>query len=206
MRLPRIKRPGAIYHIYNQGVNRADIFLDQEDPEFWLSLLRGTIHKFKTNVFCFVTMKNHFHCILQTTEPNISDVMWYVGFFFALYMNKKYKRVGPLCRNRFQSQLIENIPYLRNAVCYIHNNPVEAGYIKNVCEKDPCILTSFHCLSGRADEYAWLSKEKLRDLLQIPGEKDFQQLIWQPIGRAVFKELTKIENISQKVLQKAQSA
>ena len=31
MRKPRINIPNAIYHIYNQGVNREDIYKDRED-------------------------------------------------------------------------------------------------------------------------------------------------------------------------------
>jgi REP element-mobilizing transposase RayT len=200
MRMPRIKYANAIYHIYNQGVNRSDIFMDSEDNNFWLTLLQSTIKKYNTNVFCFVTMQNHYHCLLQTSEPNISDVMWYIGYFYVLFINKKYNRVGPLCRNRFQSQLVEDSNYFRNIVCYIHNNPMEAGLISDVYEYRRDILTSFHHLAGRNNNYYWLAKKQLFEYLDTsPSTKDFKHLLWKPISEDLFKEMTKIELSNQKI-------
>lgn len=200
MRHPRIKYPHAIYHLYNQGVNRSDIFFDPEDNEAWLSLIYGTIRKFSTSIFCFVTMQNHYHCLMETTHPNISEVMQYVGFMFAKHINKKHGRVGYLFRNRYQGQLVENLSYLRTVIAYIHNNPLEAGMISDIEEEHPMVLTSYHDLAGNTNHYPWLARSRLFDFFQVsPWEKNAISNLWQPIDLETFKELTKIEKSVQKV-------
>jgi len=198
MRKPRINHPNSFYHIYNQGVNREIIFKDKEDIEYWVELLHEVSRKLNTHVYCFVTMQNHFHCLVETEEPNISQVLWHIGYYFARYINKKYGRVGHLFRNRCQSQIICNLEYLRIVVWYIHNNPIASGLIKHMTELHPMVYTSYHDLVGITNKYLWLAKSRLLKKLDILNPKKNHQL-WDSIKRQDFADFTKIEVAYQKI-------
>jgi hypothetical protein len=40
----RPERPGAVWHVYNRGVNRADIVFSDEDRAFFLATLATRVH------------------------------------------------------------------------------------------------------------------------------------------------------------------
>jgi REP element-mobilizing transposase RayT len=190
----------AIYHIYNQGVNKETLFRDEQDHRMWLGLLEEITHKLNCHVYCFVTMRNHYHCLIETIEANVSKVLWHLGYYFAKYLNKKYSRVGHLYRNRCQSQLVVDLKYFQTTVWYIHHNPVAAGLIKDVRNIHPFVFTSYHDLAGLTNRYSWLSKELLFQKLEMAlPDTTNEVVIWNPVHKEDYMELTKIENISQKM-------
>jgi REP element-mobilizing transposase RayT len=197
MRKPRICFPNAIYHIYSQGVNKSVIYSDEEDNLYWVKLLKQSKDRFQIKIFCFITMRNHYHCLVQTPGANISKVMRFIGWRFSHHMKRKYGRVGPLFRSRFQGQLVQSDQYLRAVVRYIHNNPVAAGLAPSVCEAVPGICTSYFHLVGSESAYPWLDKEGLLSLLKNPDKTEgSMQLFDGPIGKEEFSILTKIERIT----------
>ncbi|WP_236980789.1 hypothetical protein [Membranihabitans maritimus] len=60
---------------------------------------------------------------------------------YAKYINGKYKRSGSLYQRPFKRNRIDNIQYLRNALVYIHYNPVHHGFTNEI---DDYPWTSFH--------------------------------------------------------------
>jgi len=48
-------------------------------------------------------MKNHYHILLEITRENLSKFMRQLNMNYAIYFNKKYKRVGHLWQGRFKS-------------------------------------------------------------------------------------------------------
>jgi hypothetical protein len=76
-------------------------------------------------------MDNHFHLLIQTLEPNISDIMQTLQGGYANWFRFKYRLVGPLFQSRFKSVLVEDESYLVTLSSYIHLNPVRAGIVKN---------------------------------------------------------------------------
>jgi len=54
-----------------------------------------------------------------------------IGITYVSYFNKKYQRIGPLFKDRYKSEKVENDGYLLTAMRYIHTNPVAAGLVKN---------------------------------------------------------------------------
>ena len=106
MRQNRVCMENGMYHVYNQGVDRMKLFRDHQDHKRWIQIVKNCTKKFNVHVYCFVTMKNHFHILLETNDPNISDVVWYLSSYYSRYVKRKYKRVGPLYRNRCQTQIV----------------------------------------------------------------------------------------------------
>ena len=94
------------YHIINRGVERRDIFLEADDYEKFLDLLSQAKEKFHLTIHNFSLMTNHYHILLETSKPNISDAIKYLNSHYSLYFNKKYKRIGHLWQGRFHSYLL----------------------------------------------------------------------------------------------------
>ncbi len=151
-----MKKPPFInnyfYHIFNRGVDKRNIFLDDRDyhrflfglKEFndvnsTLNLLRrfnlaeGSSTSFKplpkellVNVVCYCLMPNHFHFVLKQLKDNgIPSFMRKLGTGYTNYFNQRYKRSGSLFQGRYKAILIDKDEYINYLIQYIHLNPLE---------------------------------------------------------------------------------
>lgn len=136
---------GEYYHIYNRGVDKRDIFLDNEDYRRFLFLLADANDKVAlierearrpgrkrrqkdhlAAVGAYVLMPNHFHLLVKEIEEGgISKFMQKVMTGYVMYFNTKYARTGTLFGGRFQSRHVDSDTYLRYLYAYIHLNPVK---------------------------------------------------------------------------------
>lgn len=140
---------GCIYHVFNRGVDKRDIFLDKNDYfRFLVYLMQfnsaehvpnirymvneivqgqtsNIIEKFKqlVEIICFCLMPNHFHFILrQLVDNGISKFMQKIGTGYTMYFNEKNKRTGRLFESKYKLKLIETDEYLMYLSKYIHLN------------------------------------------------------------------------------------
>ena len=139
-----------IYHIYNRGVEKRDIFLEEKDYfrfihdlfEFNDILPAGRFsevrlpkvklpkiekhRKLLSHVLAFCLMPNHYHLLLmQKEDRGITQFMRKIGTGYTNYFNKKYDRIGPLFQGRFKAKIVQKDEYLTHLVHYIHSNPIE---------------------------------------------------------------------------------
>src|SRR3989338_199443 len=151
--------PGIIMHIYNRGNNREKIFFDKSDYRAFLfrlglalgieketlqreSFLSITYSRIRINadkdlfrIHAFCLMPNHFHLIVeQTGNVPISKLLSQLCTSYAMYMNKKYERVGHIFQDQFKAVLIENNPQLMWTSAYIHMNAVKDRIVKHPSE------------------------------------------------------------------------
>lgn len=129
MRQLRIEYPGAFYHVYNRGVAKSDLFLDEEDFAKFLSLLARYSHDFDFRLHSYCLMSNHYHLFIETRSGNLSRIMRYIGGLYAQYFNTKYDRSGVVFQGRFKDKLVESDSYALTLSRYIHLNPVAAGMV-----------------------------------------------------------------------------
>ncbi|MBA2279092.1 transposase [Candidatus Saccharibacteria bacterium] len=127
------------YHIYNRGVNKRRIFLDEEDYSVFLNLFKRYLSRHPVldykkreypwlyndlELLAFCLMPNHFHLLVyQLEEDAIRKLLKNVCGTYTIYFNKKYKRVGPLFQDRFKASMITDDAYLHHISRYIHLNP-----------------------------------------------------------------------------------
>ncbi|ADG94103.1 protein of unknown function DUF1568 [Arcobacter nitrofigilis DSM 7299] len=106
--MPRRERITDVgcYHVVCRGVERRNVFLDSDDFEQFLALLKSVKKEFDIIVHSFCLMTNHYHILLETKEDNISLAMKYLNSHYAIYFNKKYKRTGYLWQVRFHSDYL----------------------------------------------------------------------------------------------------
>lgn len=141
----------GIYHVYNRGVEKRDIFCDDHDYKYFLYLLKSYLTPMKERtgldpaqgptlqrekpdysneieLMAYCLMSNHFHLLLkQMNKDSMSKFMKSVGTNYSMYFNRKYNRVGGLFQGNYKGILVENDDYLLHLSRYIHLNPVAKG-------------------------------------------------------------------------------
>jgi len=84
------------HHIINHGVDRMNVFRHDEDKEMFLQILNKASILYKIVLHDYFLMDNHYHLLIETEKENLLDYMRIVNANYALYFNKKTKRIGHL--------------------------------------------------------------------------------------------------------------
>lgn len=126
-RTARIQSATGTYHIMLRGVNRQQIFFDEEDYLLFTEILERYKSVSGYELYAYCLMGNHVHLLLKEGKESIGTVFRRIGASFAYWYNAKYERVGHVFQDRFKSEPVEDQRYLLTALRYILRNPVEAG-------------------------------------------------------------------------------
>ena len=123
----RIERPGAWYHITARGNERRPIYRDPRDRQHFCELLAETADRFRLVLHAYVLMDNHFHLILETLEPNLSQAMPWLNVSYSVWFNRRHGRAGHLFQGRYQAILVDPLGWGLELSRYVHLNPVRVG-------------------------------------------------------------------------------
>jgi putative transposase len=134
VRKARKKSTSGIYHVMYRGVNRQEIFHDNEDNRKFLEIMKKYTGKLGLEVYAWCLMNNHVHLLIKEGEEALGTTMKRIGVSYVSYYNEKYQTAGHLFQNRYHSETVENDEYFRTVVRYIHQNPVKAGMVTWVNE------------------------------------------------------------------------
>jgi len=130
-RRPRIEIPG-FYHIINRGVEQRTIFQEPADYEYFEELMCFYAKSHDITLHNYCLMSNHYHLLIEITQENLSKFMRQLNMNYAIYFNKKYKRVGHLWQGRFKSWYVTDEAYLYTLMLYIEQNPLKANMVKSL--------------------------------------------------------------------------
>ena len=132
----------GIYHVMLRGINRQDIFNDDEDFHRFLQVLyqmvcpsdeiTGKQLPARCIFYAYCVMTNHVHLLVRESSENLASVIKRIAVSYAHYYNKKYLRYGHLFQDRFKSEPVNDSAYFFTLLQYIHQNPVAAGMTANV--------------------------------------------------------------------------
>jgi len=140
--------PDSYYHIYNRGVAKQKIFLDDQDYKTFLSyfklyltlpdlqnlqgptlkvppsrILKNFYEEIKLLAYCL--LPNHFHLfVFQKDMKGITNFMRSLITKYSTYFNKKYKRVGPVFQGNYKAVMIKTENQFVYLSKYIHRNPL----------------------------------------------------------------------------------
>ena len=137
----------SYYHIYNRGVNKERIFLDEQDYKTFLSYLkfylsfpdlRGVSSQVKVapskrlknyadqvKLIAYCLLPNHFHLLIWQNEfDRINFFMRSLATKYSRYFNRKYDRLGPVFQSVYKAVLVESEDQLLYLSKYIHRNPL----------------------------------------------------------------------------------
>lgn len=102
-RQARKKCESGIYHVMIRGINRQDIFEDDEDTQKFLELLMHYKAVCGYQIYAYCLMENHVHIVMREGEEEIGSVFKRIGAAYVYYYNLKYRRKGHLFQDRFKS-------------------------------------------------------------------------------------------------------
>lgn len=119
----------GIYHVMVRGINRQEIFYDNEDFRRYLETLERSKNLSGCEIYGYCLMKNHVHLLIKENNENIGQIMKRLGTSYVYWYNAKYERVGHLFQDRYKSECVEADSYLMTVIRYIHNNPVKAAIV-----------------------------------------------------------------------------
>ena len=129
-RKPRVHFPGALYHVIARGNRQQPIFLDENDCERYLYLLRAYKKRFSFLLYAYVLMANHLHLLIEVEEIQLSRIMHDLQFRYTHKFNSRHKKDGHLFQGRYKAILCDRDTYLLELSAYIHLNPVRAGIVE----------------------------------------------------------------------------
>jgi REP element-mobilizing transposase RayT len=170
-RKPRVNDPG-FYHIVNRGVNESIVFSEKEDYFKFMDLMIKTIYDYDVTFHAFTILPTHYHILIQTHKPNISEAMRFLNSAYAAWYNYKTGRIGHLWKGRFESYMLFDEDHFWKVVKYIERNALALGLVKEVTEweyqslalrlkksKYKEIIKGSKILSKPLEEYVeWLNK------------------------------------------------
>jgi REP element-mobilizing transposase RayT len=155
--MPRPLRPlipGGIYHITSKGNRGQATFLDDYDRGLFLHLAATVVksHGWRCDAYCLMT--NHYHLLVQTPDPNLSDGMQRLNGDYAQWFNHLHGFEGHLFQDRFGSRVVETPAHLLEVMRYVVMNPVRAGICREPADWP---WSSFASMLGLAPRHELLT-------------------------------------------------
>jgi len=142
------------YHVFNRGVEKRKIFLNDGDYQRFLQTLyyyqfKGPKPRFSTHkrfrsqdfdknpkiieIACYCLMPNHFHLLIkQIKDGGVQEFANKISNSYTKYFNTKYKRIGPLFQGAFKAVPVETDEQLIHLSRYIHLNPYVSDLVENL--------------------------------------------------------------------------
>ncbi len=188
-RSARIDIPGLLHHVIVRGIERSDIFLDDDDRRSFLERFSKLLIASETDCLAWALMTNHFHLLLRPRSAKLSHFMRRLLTGYAVVFNLRHHRSGHLFQNRYKSVVCDEDSYLLELVRYIHLNPLRVGLAGSIEALDlykwsgHAVLMGNEALSGQNTDEVLLmfgnrkknAREKYRNFVAdgIPlGKRD----------------------------------
>lgn len=192
----RVDVENGWYHVTSRGIDRRSIFDNDREHEHFLELLGEMVERFRVILHAHVELDNHYHLIVQTPEANLSQAIQWLNISYAVWVNRRRERVGPLMQGRFKSIPVENSAWAYELSLYVHLNPVmrkvrglgkrdKAAESMGLVVPDPQTVTarlaelrqyrwsSYRAYAGYSESPAWL---RTLDILHRASRKPAQRV------------------------------
>lgn len=131
-RLPRYFIPNTPFHVILRGNNRAPIFANDEDRQFFRDVLLAAVKRQGVSVHSYVFMTNHVHLLASPSHADsLPKALQSLGRRYVQYFNHRYQRTGTLWEGRYRATVVDAEPYMLECMRYIELNPVRAGMVKH---------------------------------------------------------------------------
>ena len=154
-RTPRIEGENLWYHIFNRGIEKRDIFFNDDDRSLLLDIMFETAADFNVEIHTFALMPNHFHFFIKTLEPNLCRFMHASMNKFVKNYNLLNNRVGTLFQGPYKAIIVDSNDYGHILSRYIHLNWVRGHGKENFSIKKRL---------AALNEYKWSSYRTFADL------------------------------------------
>ena len=134
-RLPRLTLANMPHHVVQRGNNGGEIFVDAQDRQTMLDLLREMSRRFEVDVHAYVLMPNHFHLLLTPkTDEGLPKFMQAVGRSYVRYFNNRHGRSGTLWEGRYRGTVLKAQDWLIPTMISMDLNPVRDGLVQRAAD------------------------------------------------------------------------
>jgi REP element-mobilizing transposase RayT len=137
-RHPRLFFPGATYHVYCRVARGEFVFDDPLEAEEFVSAVREVRDLHGWRIFAWTLMGNHYHLVIKTRTIPLWRSMLRLQSDVARKFNKRHRYLGRLWQSRYRARVIDSQDYFRQAVSYVHLNPVEAKIVADPADYPHC--------------------------------------------------------------------
>lgn len=192
----------SMYHVYNRGNNKRQIFIDETDYSVFLSYLKyallsddkvhavnevdkqliSSAEQFnlrrlglngKLELVSYCLMPNHFHLqFFQHDIDAITKIMRSIATGYVMYFNKKYDSSGRLFQGTYKAVSVNTDSYWTHLSRYIHLNSEDIGISFKDYEH-----SSYRYYNGSA-EADWVAPEKgVQDMNKVEYEHFIKEWI-----------------------------
>lgn len=131
-RAARKKSETNTYHIMVRGINRQNIFLNDEDNERFIDTLAKYKREVEYKIYAYCLMNNHIHLLIKEGNEALSNTMKRIGASYVYWYNWQHDRKGHLFQDRYKSEPVEDDIYFLTVLRYIHQNPLKAGITSDI--------------------------------------------------------------------------
>jgi putative transposase len=87
-------------------MERGTIVADRQDRETFVGRLGAVATATRTTVYAWALLLNHAHLLLRSGPQGLPRIMRRLLTGYALTYNRRHKRVGHLCQNRYTVRCI----------------------------------------------------------------------------------------------------
>lgn len=201
------------FHVFNRGVDKRNIVLDNQDRARFVHDLyimnnsynvSNTVRMFDVGrrtfsqgfqykkeriplvrVHGWCLMRNHYHLLLSEIDTGgMSKFLKKLNMGYAKYFNERYKRSGTLFQGKTKKKHINNETYFLYILHYIHLNPLD--YVNEASDwRDGNLNTTATQALTYLHEYRWSSFQ------DYCNKKNFPSIITTEPFDDIFKNYEK---------------
>lgn len=131
-RQARLDAPGILHHVIIRGIERRNIFKDDNDCNDLIVRLSFLLPETRISCYAWSLMSNHAHFLFRTGDIPLSTLMRRLLTGYVVGFNRRHKRYGQLFQNRYKSFICQEDIYLKELVRYIHLNPLRAKIVSSL--------------------------------------------------------------------------
>lgn len=180
-RLARVILPNYPHHIVQRGNRRQDVFFNDDDYLYYLSLLKHWCEEEEIEVLAYCLMTNHIHLVVVPGEySNLSRAIGETHRRYTRMINFRQKWTGYLWQGRFSSYVLDE-NWLLSTMAYVELNPVKAGMAEHAWNYR---WSSVHAHIAGEDTFGLISLDALSDYVAI---KDWKRYLLDSINQQVDK-------------------
>lgn len=201
-----------LYHVFNRGVDKRTIVLDDQDRKrfvadlytmndsqsvgnlnyhFARSMDTGCPYSLErarkplVQIHAWCLMNNHYHFLLsEVSEDGISRFLHKFNMGYAKYFNERYKRDGVLFQGRTKKKHVNNDAYFLWILHYIHFNPLDY--------RPSARAWRTQCPANPKQALAWLKEYRWSSFRDYVGVGDTKEIV---VGSFLFED--RVEHIKE---------
>lgn len=201
----------GFYHLYNRGVEKRPIFLDDQDYRTFLYFLKKYLSPVQENYILFkqkslfgkirllgyCLMPNHFHLLVkQKITDGITKLIRVICTNYSMYFNKRYKRNGTLFQGKYRAVLIKTDEQLLHVSRYIHLNPLLEGNLNLDFVNYP--YSSYQNYLG-SKEANWLDNKEILLFFKKNPFLGYKQFVEEAVRKKLMGTTDKIATLTLEV-------